>query len=437
MSTPSFTLAINYWPRQRAGTPQIPSSWAAADHGAVRAELAHIAELGFTRADLTLRWAEVQPGPARLQMTALNSLERALDAAHDVGLTTAVDLLGGVFGGALHLPLWAVGSRMLSDLLRARRFGPVALPTGVELPPILADDRYRHEPAGDLYSAADLRDAAAYLVNEVVGGLGQHPALALWMLGTGMGRVRQPSTSGAIGRWWHELAALAVHRGARGVAGLIDGADLRRPARLRPTAITAIRATVGVRALPLSVTQTERAWLPRDAQFLYALVAALIRTETGHPIGVHVHDLGVPTAVEGQVGWVATELFGQPAMLFLAETEQQARFLETALAGLYRDGAAGVTLASYADQPTSVWNVPPLNRTWFGRTGGLVDTAGNEKPAVAVIRSFAAQLRSGALPAPANPPALPVDPERYWHNPEAEFARLAHDFFDQSAGGEA
>jgi hypothetical protein len=427
----SFTLAVTYWPRQRSGSPQIPCSWAAADHGAVRAALAHIAEVGFTRVDLTLRWAEAQPGPARLAMPALNGLERALDAADAVGLQASVDLLGGVFGGALHVPLWAVGYRMLGDLLRARRFGPVVVPEGVHLPPILTDDRYRREPVGDLYGDTDLRAAAAYLVNEVVGGLGGHPALTAWTLGAGMSRVRRPASADAARRWWHDLAALALSRGARTIAGLVDGADLRRAACLRPTAIAAAQAAVGVRALPIPAQSYRQAWNLLDVRFLHALVAALLQSETGRPVPVHIADLGLPTAVEGQAGWVETEVFGAAATLFLADAEQQARFVESALAALHRDGAAGVTLASYADQPASHWGVPPLDRSWLGRTGGIVDAAGNEKAAAAAVRAFATRLRSGALPAPVGPPALPLDPERYWYDPNGAYARLAADFSDQ------
>lgn len=429
MTEPSFILAVSYWPRPRAGGTQPPCTWAIADHGAVRAELAQLAELGFNRVDLTLRWAEAQPGPNRLAMPALNALERALDAAQSAGLQASVDLLGGVFAGALHLPLWAVGYRMLGDLLRARRFGPVAVPSGAELPPIFADDRYRREPVGDLYGDADLRAAAAYLVNEVVGGLGGHPALVNWQLGTGVGRVRRPHSADELQRWWQELAALAFSRGARNVTGLVDAVDLNRTARLRPTTIVAASATAGVRALPLPLPHARRAWMPQDVRFLHALTAGLIASETGRPARVHVHDLGVLTAAEGQAGWIDSTAFGRPATLFLADAEQQARFVETALAELYRDGAAGVTLAQFADQPPSAWKLPPFDHSWLGRTGGMIDAAGNPKPVVAAVQSFAARLRAGALPTPAGPPALPLDPERYWHDPEGTFSRLAQDFF--------
>ncbi len=432
MPEASFTLAINYWPRQRAGTPQIPSSWAVADQGAVCAELAHIAELGFTQVDLTLRWAEAQPGPARLGMSALTGLERALDAAHAVGLQASVTLLAGVFGGALHLPLWAVGHRMIDDLLRARRFGPVVVPTGVELPPILTDDRYRREPVGDLYGDADLRTATAYLINEVVGGLAEHPALAAWSLGNGMPRVRRPASAQEARRWWHDLAALALSRGARRVLAVVDRADLRRSASLRPTALVAERVAVGVSALPVPFQPNQRAWMPLDVRFLHAVVAALLQTELGRAIPVHVTDLGVPTAAEGQTGWIATEIFGRATTLFLADAEEQARFLESALAALHQDGAAGVTLAAYADQSPGSWSVPPLDRSWLGRTGGIVDAAGNPKPAAVAVRVFAERLRTGTLPTPGGPPAMPVDPERYWHTPEAVFDNLAQEFFDQA-----
>lgn len=427
MPDSTFTLAIGYWQRQRARAQELPCSWAAADAGAVRDELVQLAELGFTRVDLTLRWAEAQPGPARLNMPALNGLERALDAAHAAGLQASIDVLGGVFGGALHLPLWAVGYRMPGDLLRARRFGPAIIPAAAELPPILADDRYRHEPAGDLFGDGDLRAAAAYLIREVVGGLAAHPAAAVWQLGLGIARVRRPAAAPELQAWWQDLAALALSQGARSVSGSVDSADLRRSAGLRPEWITAAGAAVGVACTPIPFGRQGRPWATDDVRFLHALTAELLRSETGRTVPVHVTAVGIPTASETQAGWVTTEAFGKPAMVFLADAEQQAAWLETTLAALYQAGAAGVTLAAYADQPVSAWEVPPLDRSWLGRTGGIVGANGREKPAAAVVRAFAAQLRSGALPPPGAPPSLQLDPERYWRDPDSAFMRLAQE----------
>jgi signal transduction histidine kinase len=56
---------------------------------------------------------------------------------------------------------------------------------------------------------------------------------------------------------------------------------------------------------------------------------------------------------------------------------------------------------------------------------GLVDAAGREKLAAAELRRFAAERRPVLAAAPT---ALEVDPERYWREPRAEFARLWREF---------
>jgi hypothetical protein len=427
-----FTLAINYWPRQRQGSVQIPCSWTYADVGAVRAELAHIADLGYNRVDFTLRWAEAQPGPQRLQMTALRHLERALDAAADLRLAASIALLEGSFAGALHLPIWAIGYRLSGDLLRARRFGPVALPQTHELPAILTDDRYRQEPVGDLFTNGELHQAQIYLLREVIGGLGQHPAAAQWQLGSGITRVRRPTTSAEVTTWWEMLVSEARRWQARQVLGSVEFGDLVRSAGLRPKSIVQREAHVAVRVSPLPQIGEQATNAVDRVRFVHALVAGLIATETGTAQAVHVRDLGVPTAAEGQTGWVNTDLLGRRDTLFLADYEQQARFVEASLDGLYADGARGVTLLAYADQPAAQWDVPPLDRSWLGRTGGIVDALGREKPAAEVVRRWADRLRVGALSAPQGTPTLPLDPERYWHKPEAGFMHLAADFLQQS-----
>ncbi|NTU82095.1 MAG: hypothetical protein HGA45_22405, partial [Chloroflexales bacterium] len=42
--------------------------------------------------------------------------------------------------------------------------------------------------------------------------------------------------------------------------------------------------------------------------------------------------------------------------------------------------------------------------------------------------AFAARLRAGALPATSGPPALPLDPERYWRDPATTLMGLWEDW---------
>lgn len=420
-----FSLGIGYWPRRRAGAEQILCSWSECDQGALRDELAHIAELGCDTVRLELRWAEVQPGPARLHSAALRGIERALDLAHDRGLRAAVALMGGTLGGALHLPDWAVGLRLPDDPRKLARFGPPVLTVSADQRPILTDVRYRREPARDLYGEPELRAAQGYLLREAAGNLSRHPALAGWVIAPGVERARRAVSAQAAADWWRALADRARSLGAPALYGQIDAAGLLRRDSLRPEAIHAAGGRLLVSAAPLPPLSPRRPWEAAAPLFLHALTAGLLQAEAGGPVPVIVADIGVATAAEGYGGWVEGEAFGRLAPIFLADEEQQAQLVEAALAGLHGAGAAGAWLAAYADPGAGAWGIPPLDRSWLPRSWGIIAADGREKPAAEALRRFAARKRAGALPEPVGPPALPIDPERYWRDPAGEFRALA------------
>lgn len=427
MSEQHFSLGVTYWPRRRRPAEGALCSWGEADLGALRAELEHIADLGLDTVRLELRWAEAIPD-TRINTAALRGLERALDYAHDRGLRAVVATMGGALGGALHLPEWAVGYRLPGDALRARRLGPPVLVVPDDQPAILAGDRYRREPARDLYGEPEVLEAQRLLLREAVGNLGGHPAAVAWQLGADLERARRPASARAAAGWWADLAGRARDHGARAVYGVVSPPALGRAESLRPAAIAAAGAHLAVSAAPLPPLLPGRGDGPRAAGFLHALAAGLLRAETEREHRVFVADLGPPTAAGGAAGLVAGELLGRPATVALAEEERQASVVEEALAGLHRAGAGGVWLARYADVPAELWGVAPADRSWWARTAGLVAPGGREKPAAAAVRAFAARLRAGALPEPAGPPALPLDPERYWRDPAAALRELWEDW---------
>lgn len=432
MDEQTFSLGVAYGPRRpRAGAERILGSWSEADHGALRDELAHIAELGFDTVRLELRWAELMP-TTRVATAPLHGLERALDRAHDSGLRAAVAVLGGSAGGALHLPAWAVGYRLPADAMRARQLGPPLLTIPDDQPAILAGERYLHEPARDLYRHSDLLEAQRRVLDEAVGNLAQHPAAAAWLIGHDLDRVRRPASAAAAGGWWADLAARARGLAARAALGQVGPHGLGRKDTLRPEQIAAAGGRVAVSMAPPWPLGEAPLGDAGPARFLHALVAALLRAD-GARGPVIVTDLGAPTAAAG--GPPARELFGRPATLALASEEQQAALVEEALAALHRDGAGGVWLAAYADTHPGLWGVPPADRSWWARTAGIVTADDREKPAAAAARAFAKRLRAGALPAPAGPPAMPCDPERYWHDPAEALGALWRDWHAGGAGG--
>lgn len=423
MHRPTFSLGIRYWPRRRRSATGLLGTWSEADHGALRAELSHIAELGFDTVCLELRWAEAQP-VARIDTAALRGLERALDEAHDQGLRAVVTTLAASFGGTLHLPEWAVGYRLPGDLMRARRFGPSVPLVGESQPFVLAGDRYRAEPVRDLYAEPEILSAQRSLLREVVGNLAAHPAATAWLLGSDIERVRRAATHRAAADWWADLVGYARDLGARTLLGATGAEALLRTNTLRPEQLVRQGAQMVVVVPPLPPLMPSRGSELRMARLLHALVVALVRGEQPQPAPVIVADLGIPTVAGAAQGVVEGQIFGRSLSLLLADEETQATLVEQALATFQREGAAALWLTRYADLAPELWRLPPADRSWWARTTGIVTADGREKPAAAAVRSFAARLRAQQLPDPAGAPILPLDPERYWRDPVASFRNL-------------
>ncbi|MFN8503592.1 hypothetical protein [Kouleothrix sp.] len=424
--TPRFSVGLTYWPRN-AGF----GWWRAFDRGAAREELAHVASLGCDTVRFCLLWEDFQPGPQRLNSGALNALEQALEAAHAAGLRVVAALFPLALGGALQLPAWANGADPLDQLRRmARLEGPVLVAPPARGPLLLAEGRYRHNQANDLFTDAAVLAAQRYLIREVVGYFGAHPALAAWQLGEGIERVRKPASAAAAHEWLAAMAeAVREQRPGARVLGVVSAHALGMRAAPRPEHIAHTCDWLGVAADPPQPPGGARGNHARFVLFLHALAAALGRRPA------LVTQLGLPTVAAGQPGWnaagqggqpgwISDSAYGQPLRAYRGDGEQQAMLIEQALDGLQRAGAPGAWLAAYADYPPALWRQPPLDRAIRERTLGLVDAAGKEKLAAGALRRFAAQRRP-ALEAPA---PIELDHERYWRDPRRELARLWHEF---------
>jgi hypothetical protein len=417
-----FWLGLTYWPR-RSGY----SWWQSFDRSEVREDLGRIAGFGCDSVRFCLRWEDFQPTPDRLNSAAMRSFERALDTAGDAGLRVIAALFPVAIGGWAHVPRWA--SRVDPAVLlqeqarpRAARRANGAAPrmsASAAGPPVIYEGGYHASDARDLFGDPAVREAQRYLVREVVGYFGQHPALAAWQLGEGFERVRRPDPA-AVADWFGELADLTRSLpGAAPVLGLTSAEGLLHAAGPRPDNLAATCDLVGV-ALETSRPSWERTPLKTGpAAFTHVLAAALAER------AVFVTNLGQPTAPEGQTGIAADSAFGRSVHIYRAHQLEQAEFLTRALERLWRAGARGVLLADYADYPAELWRVPPLDRSIGSRSLGLVDATGREKPAADAVRSFAAAHASRNDGATL---ALDLDPQRYWRAPRQEYTRLKQAF---------
>jgi hypothetical protein len=421
--TSPFSLGLTYWPRRTAF-----GWWQNYDRGATRDELAHIAALGCDTVRFCLRWEDFQPGPQRINSAALRVLEHALDVAGAASLRVVAALFPVAIGGALQLPGWANGADPLEELLRGQRTGEVRIRAPhPNAPPLLYDGVYRRNKAGDLFTDTRVLAAQHYLIQELVGYFGPHPALYAWQLGEGLERVQTPESASAVYEWFALMAeTLRAQRPGARVLGVASDRALASPSGPRPEQITAACDLLGIAADPPRPPVNQRPNHSAYVAFLHALTAALGET------AALVTSMGLPTAPEAglggsdndQPGWIADTACGRGLQVYRGEMEQQAIFVEATLDRLQRQGASGAWLAAYADYPAELWRMPPLDRSIRERTLGLVDANGREKPAADALRRFAAERR----PVRTVAPPLEADPERYWRAPKASFEELWREF---------
>ncbi len=412
----TFSLGVTYWPR-RAG----PLLWQRYDRGAVREELAHIAAIGFDTVRLCLLWEDFQPGPERINGRAMRRLEHALDTAHAVGLRVVLALFPTAVLGQLQVPSWANGPDIAGALRRARHGRPLVIVRPPGLIHVLTGGRYRPVQCGDLFSDPVIVEAQRYLVRETGGYFGDHPAVWAWQTGEGFERVHRPESDRAVSEWFAAISDELKRVAPRAIClGVISPTGLKRRSGPRPEQVAERCALAGITVdLPeTSVDCQKRHTNP--AAYLHALAAGLAERR------MIVFGVGMPTIANGETaGWFEDDLYGRPAMVYRTTAGEQAEFIHTVLERLYTDGAAGVWLAAYADFPEEVWQMPPLDRTRWYRTVGVIDALGREKPAVSAVRDMARRIRS-ASNLPAQPPA--IDAERYWSDPERTFREWWREF---------
>jgi hypothetical protein len=412
----AFSLGVTYWPRQ-AG----PLFWQRYDRGAVRDELAHIAALGFDTVRLCLVWEDFQPGPTRINSRAMRSLEHALDTAHTAGLRVVLALFPVATLGQLQIPAWANGPDIIGALQRAHQRQSLLIVRPPGLVPVLTGRRYRPVQCGDLFSEPMIVEAQRYLVREVAGYFGDHPAVRIWQIGEGFERVHRPESDQAADRWFETIGEELRQVAPRAVCmGVVSPVGLKRRSGPRPEDVAKRCARAGIVVDPPETPIENQIRHTNPAAYLHMLAAGLAERR------MIVIGVGMPTTTEGEsAGWFEDDLFGQTMILYRSTAGEQAEFINTALERLYHDGAAGVWLPAFADFPADRWPTPPLDRTRRYRTIGVIDTQGREKPAAAAVRDIARRFRDAATKRP-QPPA--VDAERYWSNPVRMFREWWQEF---------
>lgn len=411
---PTLRLGCTYWPRRRG-----PLFWDERfDRGEIRGELDHLADLGCTFVRVLLAWATFQPQPTLIARAAFDQFGHVLDAAEAAGVNLVPVLFVGALGGTRFLPRW---------LLRVAADRGQALPEPAPRPRTISEGWLYTGMVQNFYEQRDLLDAQRFLIRELVGYFGPHPALAAWDLGGGdLVTHLPPRAPDAALAWLEQITTAAREADPQhplwyaGDSGLLLAPTAPRMHELHPMV-----DTLALSVIPYT-NPTARG--PADHQFvLYTLqLAATLAESGGRPLGCA--GTGVPTAAPGLVEEII-EIDGSspeapPRRCRFPSEEVQAEFIHELVPAAQALGVPLLFNATFADAPPDLWTVPPFDEAVPLRRLGLVRADGREKPAAAAWRDLADRLAHDELGAfGRDARALDVDNDEFYAAPAATFQR--------------
>jgi len=387
---PRFELGCNYWPRQSA-----MYMWNQLDLGEVRAEFAHMRDLGFSVVRVFLLTRDFLPEPTRVASDKVAQLVEVARVASEEHLATIPTLITINMSGKLWWPDWM------------------------------------REPRSSLFTDPSLLRAQALLVEQCARALAGDASIRAFDLSNELDDA-QPVPSSDAGWLWAALLAGAVRRAAPGIPIQVGAhlPSLRATTHLRIDDLAGVVDEDCMHAYPLYCDAARSFLDPELVPFACALTAEL--SGRGRP--ALMHEFGICTAAEGCAGTtIVDDFLGKPSSQYLASEEESALYYTRVLERLAATGAAGAYAWCYADYARALFDRPPFDRAIRERTFGLVRADGSEKPCAQAIRDFARRLARGEVLLGSAPKLLDVSADTYYTAPDTHFRRLYAHWL--SAGG--
>jgi endo-1,4-beta-mannosidase len=372
--------------------------WRELDLGEVRADLAHMRDLGFSVVRFFLLTEDFLPAPMTVAKANIERLVHVARIAREEKIALIPTLITINMSGKLWWPPW------------------------------MKDEQ---EEPRDLYSDPTLLRSQALLVETCARALADDPAIRAFDLTNEIDDALRPSSRDA-GWLWMALLAASVRRAAPGVPIQVGAhlPSLTANTHLRIDDIAGVADEDCMHAYPL-YCEVARSFLdPELVPFSCALTAEL--AATGRP--PLMHEFGICTAPKGSAGVTITDDFlGRSLPQYLASEEEGARYYEEVLARLAATGAAGAYAWCYGDYDPALFDRAPFDTAIRERSFGLVRADGTEKPAAEVVRAFAARLERQEIHFGVAPKLLDVTVDAYYTAPEIHFRRLYDRWVDRIA----
>ena len=378
---PRFELGCNYWPQKSA-----MYMWRELDLGAVRAELAHMRDLGFHVVRFFLLTEDFLPEPDRVASDKVAQLVEVARIASEERIAAIPTLITINMSGKM----WWPG--------------------------------FVREPRRSLFSDPMLLRAQTLLVETCARALAGDASIRAFDLSNELDDA-QPVPSRDAGWLWAALLTGAVRRAAPGVPVQVGAhlPSLRSTTHLRIDDLASVVDEDCMHAYPLYCDAARSFLDPELVPFSCALTAQL--AGTGRP--TLMHEFGICTAPAGQPGSsIIDDFLGKPLAQYLASEEEGARYYAQVLERLAATGAAGAYAWCYADYDPKLFDRAPFDHAFRERSFGLVRADGSEKPAAREIRAFARRLERGEVALGSAPKLLDVSADAYYAAPDAHFRRL-------------
>jgi endo-1,4-beta-mannosidase len=363
--------------------------WRELDLGEVRADMAHMHDLGFRVVRFFLLTEDFLPAPMTVAKAKITELVDIARVASEERVKTIPTLVTINMSGKMWWPAW----------MRSEGGAPRGLYTD---PTVLRSQALLVETcARALASDASIR--AFDLTNEIDDAL--------------------PLPSRDAGWLWTALLAASVRGAAPGIPVQFGAhlPSLTGSTHMRIDDLAHIVDEDCMHAYPLYCDVARGFLDPELVPFACALTADLAATGRA-PL---MHEFGICTAPRGSPGLTITDDFlGRPLPQYLASEEEGARYYEEVLERLAITGAAGAYAWCYGDYAPALFSRAPFDTAIRERSFGLVRTDGSEKPAAAVVRTFATRLGRGGVAIGHAPKVLDVTVDAYYADPARHFRRL-------------
>jgi endo-1,4-beta-mannosidase len=379
-----FELGCNYWPRHSA-----MYMWRQLDLGAVRAELAHMRDLGFRVVRFFLLTEDFLPAPLTVASDKVAQLVEVARIASEEKVTSIPTLVTINMSGKLWWPGW----------MRDERGTPRSL-----------------------YTDPTLLRSQAFLVETCTRALAGDASIRAFDLSNEIDDAQRLPSRDA-GWLWTALLAGSARRAAPGVPIQFGShlPSLTASTHMRIDDLAAVLDEDCMHAYPLYCDVARSFLDPELVPFSCALTAGLAGTGRA-PL---MHEFGICTAPRGSAGvTIRDDFLGRSLEQYLASEEEGARYYQEVLERLVATGAAGAYAWCYADYHPTLFQRPPFDTAIRERSFGLVRADGSEKPAAEVIRAFAGSLERGQVKMGAVPAILDVSADEYYAAPERHFRRL-------------